>query len=91
MPAIDYGPLITAASGLAVAVGALLAVAAALLALYINVKAVRIFVSTVHGRLELDRQEKEFRRMYAREQKRRAYRQWQAAQIGPRRRRRWQQ
>lgn len=87
MPAIDYGPLVAAASGVGVVVGALLAVAAALLPLYLNVQAVRVFISTMNGRLEFERQDKEFRRMYAREQKRRAYRQWKVAQVGPRRRR----
>lgn len=89
MPGIDFGPLIATASGVAVIVAPLLAVGAGLVAVYVNVKAVRQVADAIHGRIVLERQEKEFKAMYAREQKRRSYRQWKAAQVGPRRRRRW--
>lgn len=89
MAAIDLGPMLTAVSGLALIAVPLLAVAASLVVLYLNVKGVRVVVNAIHGRIVTERQEQEFRQRYAREEKRRAYRQWKAAQVGPRRRRRW--
>lgn len=89
MAAVNLGPMMTAVSGIAVIVVPLLAVAAALIVLYVKVKGIRIVVDAIQGRIATERLEVEFRKKYAREQKNRAYGLWKA-QGGPsRRRRRW--
>lgn len=77
------------AAGMAQITVAVLAVFAALIWLYVNVKGVRFVVDAVRGRLAADTLNREFQKRYQREQKRRQYREWKTAQIGPRRRRRW--